>query len=434
MINKLRFRFIRVTMASIFVVLALIIATINVINITRHTESLDSITQRLMESRLFMIKKPDIAGDITEANLPDFSGFNLGRPFLFQNEKELPFSTRFFSIRVDENDEITNFNLRQIASVTEEDLEGIKADILSKGSNVGWYHSFRYKVSEPTDDGRLLVALEATSTLSSMRYVLLTTLSVGAASFALLFLLIAVCSKYAVRPIAAAYEKQKQFITDASHELKTPLTVISANAEILALSYGENEWCDGITRQTATMSALIGQMIQMAKLDEGETTPEVELFDMSAAVYDTAMSFEAIAAHHGLHLDMEITPEISIVGNEAALRQVAAILMDNAVKYCDADGRTLVRLRSAGRKDKITLTVSNSFAGVDTLDTERLFDRFYRNNKARERSNSFGLGLSIARSIMEQHKGDLICRKSAENQIQFIATFKKYNGKPHTAT
>lgn len=421
MINKLRFRFIQVTMAAVLTVLVLIITTINVINISQNTRSLDGITERLIENRISMMEKFD------PPRLPAFafSGFNKGLPFPFQNEKELPYSTRFFSIRVDGDGRIIRYNLKQIASVSEGDLEGIKADILGKNSAIGWYHNFRYRVSKKTEDGCLMILLESTSTLSSMGYVLVITLTVGAASFALLFLLIAIFSKRAIRPITTAYDKQKQFITDASHELKTPLTVISANAEILSLSYGENEWCDGIARQTDTMRALIGQMIQMARLDENDTTPEVERFSLSDAVYDTAMSFETPASRRGLHLSVETEPEISIVGNEASVRQVVAILMDNAVKYCDAGGEIQVTLRSAGRKGRVLLTVSNSCAEIDTLDTQRLFDRFYRKDEARKQANSFGLGLSIAKSIMEQHKGDLICRKGEERQIRFIATFRR---------
>lgn len=422
MIKKLRFRFIFLTMAAVFTVLVLIITAINFINISRNTRSLDSITQRLADPLLFEPEKP---GRKENRNF-DFSGFSRGRPFPFQNEKELPYSARFFFVHMDGNGEIVNFDLKQIASVSETDLEGIKNAVFRKNASVGWYHSFRYRISEKADGGSLLIVLEATSTLSSMLYVLFITLMVGALSFALIFAIIAIFSGRAIHPIVEAYDKQKQFITDASHELKTPLTVISANTEILSLSYGENEWCEGITRQAAAMRALIGQMIQMAKLDESDTKLEFEWFNLSDAVYDTAMSFETPAARRGLHVDMDIMPEIGIVGNEASVRQVMAILMDNAVKYCDEGGGIWVSLRPAGKKGRIVLAVSNSFAGVNTMDTERLFDRFYRIDKARDGSNnSFGLGLSIARAVMERHGGELVCREGAEGRIRFAATFRK---------
>ena len=419
MINKLRFRFIRITMVAVLIVLTLIISAINFVNISQNTRSLDAITQRLVEIDVPMLNKPGPMG----GQHFDFTGFNRGWRFPFQNEKELPYSTRFFSIRMDEEKKIKLFNLKQIASITEDDLEVIKADILKKGTDVGWYHNYRFRVSQ-TDRGCLLIGLEATSTRSSMLYVLFVTLAVGVVAFILIFSIIALCSKRAIRPIVEAYDKQKQFITDASHELKTPLTVISANAEILSLSYGQNEWSDGITRQANTMRNLIGQMIQMAKMDETDTVLEVERFNLSDAIYDTVMSFEALAAHRALRLNIEIAPHISILGNEAAVRQVAAILTDNAIKYCDADGEVSAVLSFTGKRGGAVLTVTNSFSAIDTLDTEHLFDRFYRGSKARESSNSFGLGLSIAKSIMEQHKGTLACRKK-DGQVQFVAIFKK---------
>jgi len=421
MINKLRFRFIRITMAAVLIVLTIIIAAINLVNIRRNNQSLDDITQRLAQSNVFLLPKPP--EDAGEPHF-DFSGFDRGRPFPFHNEKELPFSARFFLIRINESGEIIGSDLRQIASVGEEDLDSIKDGVLKDNRNVGWYHTYRYRVSE-ADGGFLLIVLEATSTLSTMTYVLFITLAVGVVSFVLIFAIIAVFSKRAIRPIAEAYDKQRQFITDASHELKTPLTVISANTEILTLTHGENEWCDGIARQTNTMRNLIGQMIQMAKLDENNAVQVREEFDLSEAIYDTAVSFGALAAQRELHLNIEIAPALRMIGDEAAIRQVAAILVDNAVKYCDAGGDIDVKLRSAGKRGGSVLTVENSFAAADALDTKRLFDRFYRSDKARESANSFGLGLPIAKSIMEQHKGTLECRKCAEEKIRFCATFRK---------
>lgn len=281
-----------------------------------------------------------------------FKDFNHDRPFPFQNEKELPFSTRFFTIYTDKNHEITDYNLGKIASVDLSELESVKETVLNKNNDVGWYHSYRYRVSE-TDDGFSIVVLEATSTLSAVMYVLFVTLAVGIVSFVFIFAVIAVFSKRAIEPIAKAYDKQKQFITD------------------------------------------------------------------------TAMSFEKLAIHQGLHFDMDIEDNIDINGNEAAVRQLAAILVDNATKYCDPDGNIRISLSSQSKKNVAVLSVSNSFSAVDKLDMNAIFDRFYRASEAREGANSFGLGLSIAKSIMEQHEGSLICRKRAEKEVEFVATFKK---------
>ena len=419
MINKLRFKFICITMIAVLTVLILIISTINIVNFSRNTHSLDDITERLSENNVFEKSRPNPA----DARPLNFAGFNRGRPFPFQNEKELPFSTRFFFIRLDEEKNIEEFDLNQIASVTEDNLESIAHGILKKDAAVGWYHSYRFRVSE-TDNGFLMIVLEATATLSSMLYVLFITLAVGAVSFVLIFVIIALLSKRIITPITQSYDKQKQFITDASHELKTPLTVISANAEILTLSYGENEWCEGIVRQTNTMRNLIGQMIEMAKLDESNTPLATEKLNLSDAVYDTVMSFNTLAIQHTLKLRTEVASNIYTKGDEASLRRVVAILMDNAVKYCDENGEIFVSLCFEDKKGTAVLIVENSFATVDTLDEKLIFERFYRNDKAREKANSFGLGLSIAKSIIEQHKGTLVCKKASEGKIQFVVSFK----------
>ena len=137
------------------------------------------------------------------------------------------------------------------------------------------------------------------------------------------------------------------------------------------------------------------------------------------------VTYEKLAIRQGLHFDMDIEDNIDINGNEAAVRQLAAILVDNATKYCDPDGNIRISLSSQGKKNGAVLSVSNSFSAVDKLDMNAIFDRFYRASEARECANSFGLGLSIAKSIMEQHEGGLICRKHAEKEVEFVATFKK---------
>ena len=229
-------------------------------------------------------------------------------------------------------------------------------------------------------------------------------------------------SKKATQPVSDAYDKQKQFVTDASHELKTPLTVISANAEILALLYGSNEWCDGINKQLKTMRALIEQMLQMAKLDEGERRLIFAPFSVSDAVYDTAMSFEALALRQNLRFSVELQPDMVMFGDEAAIRGVVAILVDNAVKYCDEGGRITVLLEKQQKgfhRDRLLLTVRNTFTHADAVDTAHIFDRFYQADGARSGHSGYGLGLSIAKSIIELHHGTIACNLNNVGEIEF---------------
>ncbi len=440
MIKKLRWRFILIAMASSFVVLLLITVSVNCVNIYQNLQSADEITEMLLQNDGYFQTEQTEFDDSEPPEIPE-GGFDSpdgevpsdtpekrenkdnGRQNILHNMDELPFSTRYFTITLDESGTVTDMDLSSIASVSEDEVSAIAAKILSRSRSVGWYESYRYRVGD-TDDGTLIIVMEATSVRGSIFSVLMITLVVSVAALLVVFLLVFFFSKKAIQPISATYEKQKQFITDASHELKTPLTVISANAEILSLTYGENEWCDGITRQSERMRQLIAQMIQMSKLDEEKQHMVMEKFNLSDAVYDTAMSFTGPASKRELQLSVETEPDLSFVGDEAAIRQVVAILVDNAVKYCDQKGSVTVNLTKQKNKGKesLLLQITNSYHDIGALETDRLFDRFYRGDKAHSSSNSYGLGLPIAKSMVEQHNGKIAVKNINDEAVEFSVT------------
>lgn len=417
MINKLRAKFIRITMAAVFAVLLLIVVVVNLVNIAENERSADAITQMLLDNG-GSFGKNDPA-DIGKNDHPEQPPDNR-----FHNRTELPFSTRYFTVTLDARGEILSADLRSIASVTEEELLDYTTAILAQGKAVGWYKSYRYRV-DVSQDRTLLIVLESSSARGNIYTVLSITLFVAVGAFALIFLLVALLSRRAIRPIGESYEKQKQFITDASHELKTPLTVISANAEILSMTYGQNEWCDAIRRQADSMRTLILKMIRMAKLDEEAPAFDMQPFDLSEAVYDTAMSFRSAAQARGLSLTADAPQGIRFCGDEAALRQVVSILVDNAVKYCDEGGSIEVTLARTPRRlgrEKLILRVKNSFRAVNSLALDRLFDRFYRADASHSEPTGFGLGLPIGKAIVEKHGGTLAAQGEG-GAIVFTASF-----------
>lgn len=417
MIKRLRFKFIKITMSSVLAVLLLIIASVNIVNVIQNNRSVDMVTQIIVENGGTFKKNDRPFGD----NFRDEQVKNEKPNDRFHNRDELPFSTRFFSVFLDENKNITEINSESIASVTDEDIKAITQVVLDKNKASGWYKTYRYRIS-PYESGFLLVVMEETAVRNSMLTVLFITLSVGVGAFFIIFLLIALFSKRAIKPIAQTYEKQKQFITDASHELKTPLTVVSANNEILAMTYGENEWCDSVEKQIALMRSLISQMIQMSRLDEDEQVFNIESFNISDAVYDTVMSFKTVAERKSLNMTVGIEPDILFSGDEKEIRHAIAVLADNAVKYCDKDGEIKVSVskNTSGVKKRILITFENTYAYASSLDTDRIFERFYRADKARNTYNSFGLGLPIARSVIEKHGGSLKARKGKNSIIMEI--------------
>lgn len=221
--------------------------------------------------------------------------------------------------------------------------------------------------------------------------------------------------------MAESYEKQKQFITDANHELKTPLTLILSNLDIVEADVGKNEWLDDIRSESERMGLLINQMVTLCRMDESDTPLALADVDLSGVVDDTVSEFEALAADRKKKLTASVEPGVHYRGDEALLRRLAAILLDNAVKYFDAGGEIRVSLRC---RHHPVFTVENTYAEVDRLELDRLFDRFYRADKARTFTGSFGIGLSIAQSIAKKHKGSVIAYKK-EGVIGFRAELKE---------
>lgn len=302
---------------------------------------------------------------------------------------------------------------------TSEELSTIVSKILDSGKMEGWHQYYKYRIiTRQTKDGRtetIIGLVNASSTLYSVFTMLSVSAFIGILSFFVVLLIIIFASGRAIKPIAESYTKQKQFVTDAGHELKTPLTVISANNELARMIYGDSEWFDSIDKQVGKMNGLVRSLITLAKMDE-EQKPVFSSFNFSDAVYDTAKSFENLIHAKDKLLTLDIADDITYTGDESRLRQLVSILMDNAVKYCDEKGKIAVRLTA----DKsVRLQITNDCTASEGLDPEKVFERFYRADKARTPDGSYGLGLSIAKSITELHKGDIRAKTLEHGKVQF---------------
>lgn len=298
-------------------------------------------------------------------------------------------------------------------------MEDFAQAALSEGASRGWVSDYRYRIVE-TANGSTMVFVNGTMNRSMSGRLLLTAFLVLLGSAFLILALIVVISKRVVRPVAESYDKQKQFITDANHELKTPLTLILSNLDIVEADVGKNEWLDDIRSESERMGLLINQMVTLCRMDESDTPLALADVDLSSVIGDTVSEFEALAADRKKRLSAVIEPGVHCRGDEALLRRLASILLDNAVKYCDTEGEIRVSLRS---RHHPVLTVENTYAEVDQLELDRLFDRFYRADKARTFTGSFGIGLSIAQSIARKHRGTLSVYKK-EGVIGFRAELK----------
>ena len=408
MIRRLRRKFVLLCMGVVVAVMVAVVALMNGFFIARANATLDGMLAFLTDNGGdFPVVDDEEAPIIPRGpRQMDWGGMSMDSP-------EAPFITRHFSVLLDAGGEALSVNTESIAAVSSEEAVLYARRALDKAGS-GYLDVYRYRVSE-TDDGTLVVFLDASTQLSTARQFFIISSSVAAGVCLAVLLLALLFSGRAVRPIAQSVEKQRQFITDAGHELKTPLTILSANCEVLEMEMAGNEWLTGIEKQVARLRKLVNDLVTLSRLDEGRPTGEEARFSLSDAVCDTALAFSAAAERAGKRLRADAEPGVFINGDEAALRQLTAILVDNAVKYADAGGEIRVGLRG-GRHP--VLTVENDCRNVSELPLDRLFDRFYRFDPARTGDGSHGLGLSIARSIAEAHRASLRAEKLAAGRLR----------------
>lgn len=440
MIPKLRKKFISITAAALFVMILVVMVAINGIFIFQSNRALDSRLELIMQERESEHFRPnrepwpkdDVTPPYGDTTLPTDGFHNQNIP-----AKENSFMGLFpkftDNLRIHADGCLIYLNIdgsvreiRQDAAedYSQDELLSIAAQIYQSGKESGWLQYFKFCRDIRTDaegNEEIVIGLiNASSDLYSIRAMLLISVCIGLSSFLVVLLIIVFASGKAIKPIAESYIKQKQFVTDAGHELKTPLTVISANNELARMIYGDSEWFDSIDTQVSKMNSLVRSLITLAKMDE-EQKPVFASFSLSDAVYDTAKSFENLIHASGRLITFDIAEDIHYTGDEAKLRQVVSILMDNAAKYCDEKGKIAVKLSN---DKQIKLQVINDFASATDCDLSQVFERFYRADKARTSDGSYGLGLSIAKSIIELHKGDIQVKPLAHDRVMFEVILK----------
>ena len=451
MIPKLRKKFISITAAALFVMILLVVGSINCIFILQNTRLLSSHLDLLLEiygndsyrgvpgsspelfNTLNDIKDTPPEGNYDNSTPPRDSGFGLDRRggsrhnfSLFPRfENDLRVRTDGCVVLLDEENRIADIRQDAAENYSLSELESIVTDIFGRGKTEGWHHYYRYRVAAVKANNGKVQTVVGLVNASSTLYAIFTMLSVsaiiGALSFLLVLFIIIFASDRAVRPIAESYTKQKQFVTDAGHELKTPLTVISANNELSRMIYGDSEWFDSIDKQVGKMNGLVRSLITLAKMDE-EEKPVFTSFNLSDAVYDTAKSFENLIHAKGRILTLDIEDNIIYLGDESKLRQVVSILVDNAVKYCSEQGKIAIRLTT---QKSVQLTVTNDYTVSEGFDPDKVFERFYRADKARTSDGGYGLGLSIAKTIIEMHKGEIRAKVLEHNRVRFEAVLPR---------
>lgn len=370
MIVSLQRKFILISAISIFVVFSGIFLVLVFFSNRQLDRTMDTLADAI---------------SFNDGVFPEFDPAQPSQPFPYDNiiTEETRFSTRFFTVWVDDAGHITHINIDSVSSISEEQVEDFAQTALSEGTRRGWVSDYRYRVVE-TDTGSTLVFANGTMNRSMSGRLLLTAFLVLLGSAFLILALIIIISKRVVHPVAESYEKQKQFITDANHELKTPLTLILSNLDIVEADVGKNEWLDDIRSESERMGLLINQMVTLCRMDESDTPLALADVDLSGVVDDTVSELEALAADRKKKLTASVEPGVHCRGDEALLRRLAAILLDNAVKYCDAGGEIRVSLRC---RHHPVFTVENTYAEVDRLELDDQIESVIRQVRIEEVKN-----------------------------------------------
>ena len=306
-------------------------------------------------------------------------------------------------------------------SYTEEDAQTLLDYVLQKDKADGWYGNLQY-FRRDYAMGTLVVFSDRSAERLLLHKVLLVSILVFLLMEGVVFALTMILTKRAMRPMQETFERQRQFISDAGHELKTPLTIISANVDILHDEIGENKWLSYIQSQAERMRVLVGEMMNLTKLEMGDKQKDFVDFSLSEAVSGAALPFEGQAFEQEKQLELDIQDGIRYHGNPDQIKQLVGIFMDNALKYSEEHGQIRVTLQQA--QNKKVLKVYNTGKGIPESEKEKIFQRFYRSDASRSRATGgYGLGLSIAQSIADAHKIRIQVESEYEHWICFVLTF-----------
>lgn len=405
MIKRLRKKFIRIAMLAVSSVLLLLCLIVNIANYISVNADLTQMLEVIYQNQGTI---PAIPRD--------------GKPNGPLNE-EKPHSTRYFVLRYDDDGTLINADLSKISAVTQEETATYLEIAKNHGTGFGLTERYKFYVVRDGENRNMAIFLDCYQELRSM--VMLAGLSFSGMLLcvALVYVIVMLCSRKAIEPVVKSVQLQKQFITDASHELKTPLTVVTTSLKVLEMETGPQKWITKAQAQTDKLTELVNALVALCRMDEEESPLKMRSFAASDAVRETAESFVDFAHTQGHALQLQITPGLTYHGDEFAVRQLTSILLDNAIKYAVA-GTPITFYFEKGRKGVI-LRTRNEYEGIAPEELNKLFDRFYRVDKARTGSNGgFGIGLSMAREIASGHRGNITAKTENEHILIITAELK----------
>lgn len=426
MINRLRKQFILVTMISSITVLTIIISALNIFNYISVIKKNDNIINILSENEG---RFPD--------EFMDRPGKGFGNEFPFEQfTREMPFETRFFSVGIDADGNAYVFDTSRIFALSEDEVKEYAEEVFEKyektSKAIGTKNKYRYKISK-NPFGYNVLFVDMSKELSDARRVCFSGFLISTLGLLCVFVLVCILSKKVFKPVEESYEKQKRFITDASHELKTPLTIIEADNEVLEMENGESEWSKSISNQVKRMTSLVEKMVTLSRMDEGDSL-EFRKLSFSETLEDTLGDYSGLVAKNNKKLSVDVEKDVFVLADEAKIRQMFGMLLDNAIKYstppANKGDEALIEVSLKTKGNKAVLIFKNTADIDEDGDMNVLFERFYRRDASRNsKTGGSGIGLSIVKSIVLLHKGKIKAYAKKNESITFEIIFNQANQK-----
>lgn len=406
MIQRIKIRFITLAMTALLILLALIITSMNLMNYHAVISGADEKLELLSQNK---------------GNFPEF-GTDKKWPIPANMTMETPYETRYFSVLLATNGDIIETNTAKIKAVDASAAADYAQKVVERNTSSGFVGNYRYSMSAEGAAIRVTF-LDCSRELSSFHDYLAISISIALLGCLAFFIILLFFSGRIIKPVTDSYNKQRQFITNAGHELKTPLAIIKADVDVLEMDYGENEWLSGIQSQVKRMADLTNDLVYLSRMEETEPDLQMIDFPFSDVVVETAQAFQAIAQTQKKTFRCQAVPMLSFVGNERAIRQLVNILMDNAMKYSPPNGSVSLTVGKHNRN--IYLSVYNTTIDpVEKKNLSRIFERFYRMDSSRSsQTGGYGIGLSVAKAIVSAHNGKIYAFSPDGHSLQVNVLF-----------
>ena len=413
MISAIQKKFVITAMVAITVLVLFLLGAINVANMLIVGNEIDRTLRVISENE---------GGEGNQMPRPEFARPDLpvGVP---KNDYDTFMSSNFFVVRFDRSGDVVHTDVSRTSTVSEEAAVELAQEIYRSGGDSGKAENFRYIVKENyIRSEKSVFFLDISAESFSYIRVLLLSVGAGAVCWGLMLLFVIMLSRRAIRPIAENIEKQKQFVTNAGHEIKTPLAIIQSNTEAMEMYNGENKWSRNIREQTVRLGGLMNNLLTLARMDEGRAKANVIELDLSTALEDVVRSFMQPMEEKDITFKVEIQNGVYLNSDRTQMEQLLSILLDNAVKYTDESGEIWIYLQKNGKHTR--LRIENTCKNLPDVPPDKLFDRFYRGDASRtQKSGGYGVGLAIARSFADANGGALRAEYIASDRICFTVEF-----------